>query len=113
MSDNPKSIGRQLVENFDGIVVEAKTAPEEYPYQEEFIAAIDTAIAAATERGFKLGFDHAVEGGHEAARQLPALKDKLPIVLYFANDADRREMIDAIHLAKPGLVEARWPDPKP
>jgi len=77
------------------------------------VSAIDTAIAAALQKGFKLGFDHAVDGGEEAARQVPELADKLPLVLYFATEADRREMVDAVHAFKPGMVEAHWPEKKP
>lgn len=73
------------------------------------ISAIDTAIAAALQKGFRLGFEHAVEGGKEAARQVPELAGKEPLVLYFDNEADRREMVDAIHAAKPGMIAAHWP----
>ncbi|PZU95522.1 MAG: hypothetical protein DI527_00505 [Chelatococcus sp.] len=52
----------------------------------------------------------------EASRQLlsiappdPALAGKLPVVLYFATDADRDEFIAIIKEAKPGLV-TRKPD---
>jgi len=93
-----KTIGEKLVDDV------LPTAP-----RSELATAIDTAIAAAVQRGFKLGFEHAVEGGHEAARQVPELAGKEPLVLYFDNEADRREMVDAIHAAKPGLVEAHWP----
>lgn len=62
------------------------------------------------EVGFRIGFEHAVAGGHDAAAQIPALKGHEPLVLYFGNEEDRREMIDAIQLAKPGMAEVKIPE---
>lgn len=35
------------------------------------------------------------------------VKHAMPLILYFVNDADRREMIDVIHEVKPGMVAYR------
>lgn len=69
----------------------------------------DTAIAGAVARGFRLGFEHAVAGGEEAAGELGG-RGLLPLVMYFGNEADRREMIDAVAMCKPGMVETRIPE---
>lgn len=71
--------------------------------------AIDTAIAAAHQAGFRSGFEHAVAGGEEANGFFKE-RGMLPLVLYFKKEADRNETIDAIHIAKPGLVEAKVPE---
>jgi hypothetical protein len=41
---------------------------------------------------------------------IDAVKNALPLVLYFASAADRQEMIDAVHAAKPGMVAHAIPD---
>lgn len=77
------------------------------PFCESALAAIDGAIVEA----FKVGFRHAVEGGHEAPKRLPQLKGSTPLVLYFANDADRQEMVDAV-AGLPRIIETDWPGKK-
>ena len=37
------------------------------------------------------------------------LEDTVPLCLYFGNEADRREFIDAVQMAKPGMISKRWP----
>lgn len=37
------------------------------------------------------------------------LEDTLPLCLYFSNDADRDEFIEAVHAANPGMIAKRWP----
>ena len=37
------------------------------------------------------------------------LEDTVPLCLYFGSDADRREFIDAVQMAKPGMISKRWP----
>lgn len=76
--------------------------------EDELVAAIDREIAAA----FRAGFEHAVAGGDEAAKKHGIDPATLPLVMYFANEADRREMIDAVAFAKPGMVEIKIPEPK-
>lgn len=71
--------------------------------------AVDFTIATAVARGFRLGFEHAVAGGEEAAGELGG-RGLLPLVMYFSTEADRREMIDAVELAKPGMTETRIPE---
>jgi len=92
----PKSIGEQIIDRACLATVDAQP----------LAAEIDAAIADA----FKVGFEHAVHGGKEAARKLPQIKNALPLVIYFVNDADRKEFSDAMHEAKPGLVECRIPE---
>lgn len=36
-------------------------------------------------------------------------EDTVPLCLYFGNEADRREFIDAVQMAKPGMISKRWP----
>lgn len=38
-----------------------------------------------------------------------SLKDTLPLVLYFGNEADREEFIAIVRDAKPGMVAKRMP----
>ncbi len=58
--------------------------------------------------GFKAGFEHAVAGGEEAMGIIP--KGNLPLVMYFVTVEDRREMIDAVQLAKPGMATMKIPE---
>lgn len=37
------------------------------------------------------------------------LERAVPLCLYFDNDQDRREFIEAVHEAKPGMVSRAWP----
>ncbi len=78
--------------------------------QAAFYEIAQPELHALVEAGFKLGFEHAVEGGEEFAKRVPALAGKAPLVLYFDNEEDRRGMMDAIAIAKPGMVEAKVPE---
>lgn len=60
------------------------------------------------EAAFQLGFEHAVAGGKEAGGIIP--KGRLPLVMYFGSEEDRREMIDAVQLAKPGMARFKIPE---
>ena len=37
------------------------------------------------------------------------LEGSEPLVLYFADDKDRREFVEAVLLAKPGMISRQWP----
>lgn len=37
------------------------------------------------------------------------LERTMPLVMYFANDEDRQEMIDAVRAAKPGMISRKLP----
>lgn len=37
------------------------------------------------------------------------LADSAPLVLYFADDNARRDFVEAIMEAKPGMISRRWP----
>lgn len=39
----------------------------------------------------------------------PELRGSWPLVLYFKNPEDRQELVDAVHEAKPGMIERKWP----
>lgn len=39
----------------------------------------------------------------------PELRGSWPLVLYFKNPEDRQELVEAIHEAKPGMIERKWP----
>ena len=67
-------------------------------------------IDAAIESAFQVGFEHAVAGGKEATRKFPQFKDPMPLVLYFAHETDRPEMIDMILEVKRGLIECKIPE---
>lgn len=69
---------------------------------------IRSAVEVAIEDGFAVGFEHAVAGGEEAAKIIPSLVGKMPLVLYFDNEADRKDMVDGLALAA-GLTAARIP----
>ncbi len=74
---------------------------------EETLALVEQLYVDA----FRAGFEHAVAGGEDAAsRQFEKLGTTCPLVLYFANETDRREMIDAIQMAHPNMVECRIPE---
>jgi len=36
-------------------------------------------------------------------------ESSVPLCLYFDNDDDRREFIDAVQMAKPGMISRKWP----
>jgi hypothetical protein len=38
-----------------------------------------------------------------------ALEGSEPLVLYFVDDKDRREFVDAVVEANPGFISRRWP----
>lgn len=76
----------------------------------EILGTILGMLDTATERGFRIGFEHAVAGGDEAAKKHGVAPHLLPLVMYFASEEDRREMIDAVQLAKPGMVEMKIPE---
>jgi hypothetical protein len=94
-----KTRGRELVETYG--------AGEHPPHLAE---AIDRAIKAAREDGFRIGFEHAVAGGDEASKRHGIAPHLMPLVMYFGNEGDRREMIDAVHMAKPGMVTVKIPE---
>jgi hypothetical protein len=73
-------------------------------------AEIDRALKAAREDGFRTGFEHAVAGGDEASKRHGIAPHLMPLVMYFGSEEDRREMIDAVHLAKPGMVTVKIPE---
>lgn len=91
----PKSIGEKIIDKACLAIADAQP----------LAAEIDAAIADA----FKVGFEHAVHGGKEAARKLPQLRNALPLVVYFVNDKDRKEFAEAMHEAKPDMVECKIP----
>lgn len=35
--------------------------------------------------------------------------DKSPLVLFFDNPVDRKEFVEIVHAAKPGMVSKSWP----
>jgi len=35
--------------------------------------------------------------------------DKVPLALYFDNETDRQEFVDAVMAAKPGMIQKKWP----
>jgi hypothetical protein len=37
------------------------------------------------------------------------LEASVPLCLYFYNEQDRKEFIEAVHEAKPGMISKRWP----
>jgi len=37
------------------------------------------------------------------------LEGSEPLVLYFAEDKDRKEFVDAVLSAKPGMISRQWP----
>lgn len=37
------------------------------------------------------------------------LEDTLPLCLYFGSEQDRKEFLEAVHEAKPGMVARHWP----
>lgn len=84
--------------------------PRLNPNYRETASSIALQIDAAIADAFKTGFEHAVVGGREAARKMPQLKDALPLVVYFVDAKDRQEFADAIHEAKPHMVECRVPE---
>ena len=94
-----------------GLTVKVRAAPADATFRARLADAVDFTIAAAVARGFRLGFEHAVAGGAEAAGELRG-RDLLPLVMYFGNETDRREMIDAVQTAKPGMVETIIPERK-
>ncbi len=73
-------------------------------------AEVDQAIKAAREDGFRIGFEHAVAGGDEASKRHGIAHHLLPLVMYFGSEEDRREMIDAVQEAKPGMVTIKIPE---
>lgn len=62
------------------------------------------------EEAFRLGFEHALAGGDEAAKKCGIPRQSLPLVMYFETEEDRREMIDAVVITKPGMVETKIPE---
>lgn len=39
----------------------------------------------------------------------PRLEDSLPLCLYFQSEQDRKEFIDVVWEAKPGMISRKWP----
>jgi hypothetical protein len=76
----------------------------------EILGTIIEMLDTATERGFRIGFEHAVAGGDEASKKHGIAPHLMPLVMYFGNEEDRREMIDAVHEAKPGMVTIKIPE---
>lgn len=76
----------------------------------EILGTIIEMLDTAVERGFKIGFEHAVAGGDEASKQHGIPRYLLPLVMYFGSEEDRREMIDAVELAKPGMTKSKIPE---
>lgn len=105
MSAPDKTLGEQLVA--DSFPADGK------PWSKSrallAASAIEVAIAAGVQRGFRLGFEHAVAGGEEA-KGIFKSRGMFPLVMYFADEAGRNEMIDAVHLAKPGMAEVKIPE---
>lgn len=60
------------------------------------------------ERGFRIGFEHAVAGGEEAGKALQT--GKLPLVMYFGSEESRREMIDAVQAIHPHWAVVKIPE---
>lgn len=79
-------------------------------YSPHLASAIDQALLAARQDGFNIGFEHAVAGGDEASKRHGIPRHLLPLVMYFRSEEDRREMIDAVHLAKPGMTTVKIPE---
>jgi len=96
-----KTRGQELVETYG--------AGEHPPH---LATAIDQAIKAAREDGFRIGFEHAVAAGDEASKRHGIPREKLPLVMYFNTEEDRQEMIDAIREAHPGMVTVKIPERK-
>ena len=53
---------------------------------------------------------HAVAGGEEASKRHGIPRHLLPLIMYFGSEEDRREMIDAVELAKPGMTKIKIPE---
>lgn len=90
-----QSVGRGIAEKFCLLGRDEQTLAD----------TIDNAIAEA----FKAGFEHAVDGGDEAARRMPQLKNSMPLILYFLSENDRREFAQMITALKPGMIEHKIP----
>lgn len=67
-------------------------------------------VERAIEDAFRLGFEHAVAGGEEANGFFARLETAAPLVLYFKNEVDRREMIDALQAGRPDMIELKIPE---
>jgi hypothetical protein len=76
----------------------------------EILGTIIEMLDTATERGFRIGFEHAVAGGEEASKKHGIPRHLLPLVIYFGSEEDRREMINAVLEAKPGMVTVKIPE---
>ena len=76
------TIGQEIVENdlLDEVSDQAAL--------DKIAALIDGQILQA----FRNGFEHATAGGEEAGRRMPQLKGAMPLVVYVADDATRREL---------------------
>ncbi len=79
--------------------------------------ALDRVICAAVNHlgtTLEAAFRHAAD--HGAAEALlaqahgaaPQLRDRLPLVLWFDNPADRAQLVAAIEEAKPGMISRRF-----
>lgn len=105
-----KTRGREIAEQFVEDTKALRHLLDVEALRADLALAIDDALKAAMQRGFKTGFEHAVAGGEEASKRSIVPKALLPLVMYFAKEEDRREMIDAVQLAKPGMCEFKVPE---
>lgn len=78
-------------------------------------AAIRQAMLAANgtndlvNLAFRLGFEHAVEGGKEYAKRMPELEPLASVVLYFESEAIRQDFVKTVEQILPGMAEAVIP----
>lgn len=100
-----KTPGEVAVEIADALAPRGR-AGTATPQCVEFVRAM---VEAAVLDAFRAGFEHAVAGGEELCRGMFP-PHSLPLVMYFGSEEDRREMIDAVAIAKPGMVEMKIPE---